>query len=86
MTAPVSAASAVRRIQQTPGFGALRDAWRSRSSTNGTRVGLSDGGDGLVVDVDGEGALLVDVGGGTLTRVVATSSVSARGEDGLCCS
>jgi BirA family biotin operon repressor/biotin-[acetyl-CoA-carboxylase] ligase len=68
------------------GFGALRDAWRSRSSTIGTRVGLSDGGDGLVVDVDGEGALLVDVGGGTLTRVVATSSVSARGEDGLCCS
>jgi len=53
------------------GFGALRDAWRSRSSTIGTRVGLPDGGDGMAVDVDGDGALLVDVGGGTLTRVVA---------------
>jgi BirA family biotin operon repressor/biotin-[acetyl-CoA-carboxylase] ligase len=52
------------------GFGALRDAWRSRSSTIGTRVGLPDGGDGVAVDVDGDGALLVDVGGGTLTRVV----------------
>ena len=53
------------------GFGALRDAWRSRSSTIGTRVGLPDGGDGVAVDVDGDGALLVDVGGATLTRVVA---------------
>ena len=53
------------------GFDALRDAWRSRSSTIGTRVGLPDGGDGMAVDVDGDGALLVDVGGGTLTRVVA---------------
>jgi BirA family biotin operon repressor/biotin-[acetyl-CoA-carboxylase] ligase len=53
------------------GFGALRDAWRSRSSTIGTRVGLPDGADGMAVDVDGDGALLVDVGGGTLTRVVA---------------
>jgi hypothetical protein len=34
-------------------------------------VGLPDGGDGVAVDVDGDGALLVDVGGGTLTRVVA---------------
>jgi BirA family transcriptional regulator, biotin operon repressor / biotin---[acetyl-CoA-carboxylase] ligase len=53
------------------GFGALRDAWRDRSSTLGTRVGLPDGGEGLAVDVDGDGALLVDVGGGTLTRVLA---------------
>jgi BirA family biotin operon repressor/biotin-[acetyl-CoA-carboxylase] ligase len=53
------------------GFGALRDAWRSRSSTIGTRVGLPDGADGVAVDVDEDGALLVDVGGGTLTRVVA---------------
>ncbi len=68
------------------GFGALRDAWRSRSSTIGTRVGLPDGGDGVAVDVDGDGALLVDVGGGTLTRVVAAIPVTARGEDGLCCS
>ena len=52
------------------GFGALRDAWRSRSSTIGTRVGLPDGADGVAVDVDEDGALLVDVGGGTLTRVV----------------
>lgn len=72
------------------GFGALRDAWRNRSSTIGTRVGLPDGGDGVAVDVDGDGALLVDVGGGALTRVmsgpVAAISVTARGEDGQCCS
>jgi BirA family biotin operon repressor/biotin-[acetyl-CoA-carboxylase] ligase len=53
------------------GFGPLRDAWRSRSSTIGMRVGLPDGGDGVAVDVDGDGALLVDAGGTTLTRVVA---------------
>jgi BirA family biotin operon repressor/biotin-[acetyl-CoA-carboxylase] ligase len=52
------------------GFDALRDAWRSRSSTIGARVRLPDGGDGVAVDVDGDGALLVDAGGGTLTRVV----------------
>ena len=55
------------------GFDALRDAWRSRSSTIGTRVGLPDGGDGMAVDVDGDGALLVDVGAGTLTRVLTAN-------------
>ena len=68
------------------GFGALRDAWRSRSSTIGTRVGLPDGGDGVAVDVDGDGALLVDVGGGTLTRVVGRRFGDYPREDGLCCS
>jgi len=60
------------------GFGALRDAWRSRSSTIGTRVGLPDGGDGVAVDVDGDGALLVDVGGGTLTRVMSGPVATTR--------
>ena len=52
------------------GFAALREAWRARSSTLGARVALPDGGSGVAVDIDGEGALLVDAGQG-LTRVVA---------------
>ena len=64
------------------GFGALRDAWRSRSSTIGTRVGLPDGGDGVAVDVDGDGALLVDVGGGALTRVMSRRRSVTRPEGG----
>ena len=60
------------------GFAALRDAWRSRSSTIGTRVDLPNGGDGGAVDVDGDGALLVDVGGGALTRVMSGPIAAIR--------
>jgi BirA family transcriptional regulator, biotin operon repressor / biotin---[acetyl-CoA-carboxylase] ligase len=60
------------------GFGAVRDAWRSRSSTIGSRLRLPDGGAGVAVDVDGDGALLVDIGGGALTRVVSGSVAAIR--------
>jgi len=60
------------------GFAALRDAWRTRSSTIGGHVGLPDGGNGVAVDIDGEGALLVDTGNGALTRVMAGPVAALR--------
>ena len=55
----------------TGGFEALRDAWRTRSCTLGTRVVLPEGAQGIAVDVAVDGALLVDVGHGAPTRVVS---------------
>jgi BirA family biotin operon repressor/biotin-[acetyl-CoA-carboxylase] ligase len=59
------------------GFEALRDAWRSRSCTLGTRVALPDGAHGVAVDVAPDGALLVDLGHGTPTRVVSAVLAAA---------
>jgi BirA family biotin operon repressor/biotin-[acetyl-CoA-carboxylase] ligase len=53
------------------GFEGLRETWRTRSCTIGTRVDLAEGGHGVAVDVDTDGALLVDLGRGALTRVVS---------------
>lgn len=53
------------------GFAGLRDEWRRRASTLGQRVRTGDGREGVVVDVDETGALLVDAGLDTLTRVVS---------------
>ncbi len=53
------------------GFEGLREAWRSRSCTIGTQVDLPEGGHGTAVDVDADGALLVDVGRGALARMVS---------------
>lgn len=53
------------------GFAALRDAWRERSATLGQPVTLPDGGAGMAVDVDADGALLVRTGEGALRRVVS---------------
>lgn len=53
------------------GFAAVRDAWRRRSVTLGQRVMLPEGGGGVAVDVDEEGALLVRVADGGLRRVVS---------------
>jgi len=53
------------------GFAGLRDQWRRRSGTLGERVRTPDGREGMAVDVDDGGALLVDTGEGVLARVVS---------------
>lgn len=53
------------------GFAGLREEWRRRASTLGQRVRTNDGREGVAVDVDETGALLVDAGLDTLTRVVS---------------
>jgi len=63
------------------GFGCLREAWRRRACTLGERVRGLDGAEGLAMDVDDTGALLVDVGHGVLTRVV--SGVRAMAAEGV---
>ena len=60
------------------GFTELRLEWRKRASMLGQRVRIRDGGEGVAVDVDDTGALLVDAGGGVLTRVL--SAVADSGE------
>ncbi len=59
------------------GFARLREEWRRLASTLGERVRIPDGREGVAVDVDGDGALLVDAGEGVLTRVVAGTRVLA---------
>jgi BirA family biotin operon repressor/biotin-[acetyl-CoA-carboxylase] ligase len=59
------------------GFEALRDVWRGRSCTLGTRVALPEGAHGIAVDVAPDGALLVDVGQGAPTRVVSGAIATA---------
>jgi BirA family transcriptional regulator, biotin operon repressor / biotin---[acetyl-CoA-carboxylase] ligase len=60
------------------GFAELRVEWRKRAAMLGQRVRMRDGSEGLAVDVDDTGALLVDTGRGALTRVV--SAVADPGE------
>ncbi len=59
------------------GFAGLRDEWRRRASTLGERVRTTDGREGVAVDVDDTGALLVDAGLGVLTRVVSGAAPAA---------
>lgn len=51
------------------GFGPVRERWRMLSDTLGRHVTV-DGVTGLAVDLDVDGALLIDVGG-TVRRVIA---------------
>ena len=62
----------------TSGFTGLRVEWRKHASMLGQRVRIRDGGEGVAVDVDETGALLVDAGRGALTRVL--SAVADPGE------
>jgi BirA family biotin operon repressor/biotin-[acetyl-CoA-carboxylase] ligase len=54
------------------GFASLRDDWRRRSSTVGQRMATPSGAEGVAIDVDDDGALLVDAGGGRIARLVAS--------------
>jgi BirA family biotin operon repressor/biotin-[acetyl-CoA-carboxylase] ligase len=58
------------------GFAGLRDEWRRRAGALGQRVRIGDGREGVAVDVDETGALLVDAGLGALTRVVSQTAAS----------
>jgi len=60
------------------GFAGLRTVWREHSLTIGARVPLPGGGDGVAVDVDADGALLVDAGDGALRRLVSAEPAAAR--------
>jgi len=72
------------------GFPRLRDAWRRRACTLGERVRGADGTEGVAVDVDDTGALLVDAGHGALARVISSTTAlapsSARARSPSCCS
>jgi len=59
------------------GFGPVRERWRALSDTIGRRVTV-DAVSGIAVDLDVDGALLIDVGG-AITRVIAGTVTS--GED-----
>src|SRR5262249_34561051 len=56
------------------GFASLRDDWRRFSSTVGRRVHTSAGDEAIAIDVDDDGALLVDAGHGRIARLVAATS------------
>jgi BirA family biotin operon repressor/biotin-[acetyl-CoA-carboxylase] ligase len=62
-----------RRYEQwlVGGFASLREEWCRRASTLGERVRTGDGQEGVAVDVDETGALLVDAGAGVPTRVLS---------------
>ena len=63
--------STVRRVAGRRLRRACGDDWRRRASTLGERVRIGDGQEGVAVDVDETGALLVDAGRDGLTRVVS---------------
>jgi BirA family biotin operon repressor/biotin-[acetyl-CoA-carboxylase] ligase len=57
------------------GFGALRAAWRERSTLPGQPVRLPDGGEGVGVDVADDGVLLARAPDGRLVRMVSGESI-----------
>ena len=75
-------AAAMRRLQawygrwQADGFGPVREAWCRASATLGRRVVIEEGIGGIAVDLDGDGALLVQTETGAVVRRVS-------GEGGL---
>ncbi len=53
------------------GLGALRPAWLGRAQSIGRRTRAADGTEGIAVDLDADGALLLRTDGGETVRVVA---------------
>lgn len=56
------------------GFGPIRERWKSLSNTIGARVSISNGGkqvDGVAIDIDGNGALILRKVNGALKKVIA---------------
>jgi BirA family transcriptional regulator, biotin operon repressor / biotin---[acetyl-CoA-carboxylase] ligase len=53
------------------GLAAIRPAWLERAQSIGRRARAADGGEGIAVDLDPDGALLLRTDGGALIRVVA---------------
>jgi BirA family biotin operon repressor/biotin-[acetyl-CoA-carboxylase] ligase len=70
----LEAFDAWRARLETEGFGPVRERWRRLSDTVGRRV-TADGVSGTAVDLDADGALLVDVGA-LVKRVIAGEIVS----------
>ncbi|MCL0095433.1 biotin--[acetyl-CoA-carboxylase] ligase [Dehalococcoidia bacterium] len=59
---------------QVSGFEPIRVRWKALSNTIGARVSISSGGkqvDGEAIDIDGDGALILQKTDGTLERVLA---------------
>lgn len=60
------------------GLEPLLGAWRRRSATLGATVRATAAGEGIAVDVEQDGALLVRLADGTLTRLLAPAAGPAR--------
>ena len=59
---------------QVSGFEPIRVRWKALSNTIGARVSISSGGkqvDGEAIDIDGDGALILQKADGTLERILA---------------
>jgi BirA family biotin operon repressor/biotin-[acetyl-CoA-carboxylase] ligase len=69
LAALLEAFDAWRARLEGEGFGPVRERWRRLSDTIGRHVTV-DGVSGTAVDLDADGALLVDVGG-VIKRVIA---------------
>jgi BirA family biotin operon repressor/biotin-[acetyl-CoA-carboxylase] ligase len=78
LAALLEAFDAWRARLEGEGFGPVRERWRQLSDTVGRRVSV-DGVSGTAVDLDADGALLVDVGG-TVTRVIAGEIAEDEGK------
>ena len=62
------------RSYQADGFVSIRQEWKSLSNTIGSQVEITDGGKrltGEVLDIDGDGFLLLKTDAGSIERIVA---------------
>jgi len=66
-----------REHLETEGFAPIRERWRALADTLGRAVSV-EGVDGVAVDLDDDGALLVEDAHGARRRVVAGDVVESR--------